>query len=348
MKDRVYGLLGCANDVATSLGGGVEQRLGRLNITQTPGRAVSPRGRGTVGSLRIDYNQSFYDLWRSVVGFVFHHTKTIGGKTGVGYLKDEERRITIVRTAGIIQRALGQKLDEELCSTEWPQRDPEVIGVVGYIAGEILRIGPGYGDLVGSHRAQQDWTSCWDEFYDSEQLSTLRQLDEEYMTRIFEYEEQDLGRIRNIPDPFAIGSRILVDRRPEEDKHGAPINGTARSNSDLSHSISSEQESFYIASDEEGRHVDGNARISLETGYFIGLVPPAAKEGDIVVRFWNCSAAIVMRPLATSKITPNQAASSQMFMLVGRADVASSSAGYREGYSRESLGAIYVGDHSKS
>ncbi|KAK4647909.1 uncharacterized protein QC761_105550 [Podospora bellae-mahoneyi] len=286
--------------------------------------------------------QPVYDLWRSVVGFVFHHTKTIGGKTGVGYLKDEERRITIVRTAGIIQRALGQKLDEELCSTERPQPDPEAIGVVGHIAGEILRIGPGYGDL---------------------QLSTLRQLDEEYMTRIFEYEGQDLGRIRNIPDPFAIGSRILVDRRPEEDKHGAPMDGTARSNSDLSHSISSEQESFYIASDEEGRHVDGDARISLGTGYFIGLVPPAAKEGDIVVRFWNCSAAII-----------------KMYMLVGRADVASSSAdasdetttsppehdmqfercaamargaggndaaairpaGYREEYSRELLGAIYV------
>ncbi|KAK0671021.1 heterokaryon incompatibility protein-domain-containing protein [Cercophora samala] len=379
LRDRVYGLLGCANDVAASSGDGLEQRLSRLDVAQrASGRAVSPRARGTLGGLKVDYNRSFYDLWRGVVAFVFYHTKSTGGKTGVGYLEGEERRITIVRTAGIIQRALGQKLDEELPPTQRLQRDPESIKVVGYIAGEILQIGPGYDDLVGSYQAQQDWTSCWDEFYDSEQLAALREIDEEFMAKILDYEKQDLGRIRNIPDPFVIGSRVPVNKEPPEQGEGcAPMGGTTRSNSDLSHSISSEQESFYLEPDEEARDIDKDARICLGTGYFIGLVPPAAKVGDIVVRFWNCNAAIVMRPLS-SNIQDQHEATSQMFMLVGRADVASSAdrsdetitspehdthfercaamagsleggdassvrpAGYREGCSQKELGAIYV------
>ncbi|RFU25931.1 hypothetical protein B7463_g10397, partial [Scytalidium lignicola] len=52
--------------------------------------------------------------------------------------------------------------------------------------------------------------------------------------------------------------------------------------------------------------------------YVIGLVPPAAQLGDIIARFWNCDAAIVMRPVTLS--TTDTVASS--FMLIGRADVA--------------------------
>jgi hypothetical protein len=60
-------------------------------------------------------------------------------------------------------------------------------------------------------------------------------------------------------------------------------------------------------------------RICLGTGYVMGLVPPAAQLRDIVVRFWNCDAAIVMRPV-TTPTTDTTAA--PMFMLVGRADIA--------------------------
>ncbi|KAK4175848.1 heterokaryon incompatibility protein-domain-containing protein [Triangularia setosa] len=375
LRDRIYGLLGCANDTPTTSGDhGVEERLGRLRVGHG---WVSPRPREVTGLLKVDYNRSFYDLWRSVVGFVYHHTKSTSRKTEVEHLKGEERRITIVRTAGIIQRALGQKLGDELPNTERPSRDHESIKAIGYIAGEIVQLGPGYSDLVGSYRAQQEWTACWDQFYDSEELSKLRQMDEEYMVEALDYEEEDLGRIRNIPDPFVIGSRVPAERA--ETMEGlTPAGGTTRSNSGLSHFISSEQESFYVAPNEEGRHIDTEARICLGTGYLIALVPPAARVGDIVVRFWNCNAAIVMRPLSTN--VPDQG-SGQMFMLVGRADVAGSAdisdkttdeiaaspehdahfeqcaallgpggddasyicpAGYREGCSQKELGAIYV------
>lgn len=66
-------------------------------------------------------------------------------------------------------------------------------------------------------------------------------------------------------------------------------------------------------------------RICLGTSHLIALVPPAARHGDVVVRFWNCDAAIVMRPIDTliflrpGKADPSVGAS---FLLVGRADVA--------------------------
>lgn len=51
----------------------------------------------------------------------------------------------------------------------------------------------------------------------------------------------------------------------------------------------------------------------------MGLVPPTAKPGDVIVRFWNCDAAIVMRslksPSGVRSVPPS-------FLLVGRADVA--------------------------
>ena len=59
-------------------------------------------------------------------------------------------------------------------------------------------------------------------------------------------------------------------------------------------------------------------RICLGTACFIGLVPPAARPGDIIVQFWNCSAAIVMRPI-DPRATDGIASS---FVLVGRAHVA--------------------------
>ncbi|KAK0748431.1 heterokaryon incompatibility protein-domain-containing protein [Apiosordaria backusii] len=303
LRDRVYGLLGCANDALTTSEDhtSTEQRLGRLSIGQQTQRGVWPRPRGTGGLLRVDYSRSFYDLWRSVVGFIYHCTESTPGKTRLDYLKGEERRITIVRTAGIIQRALGQKLDEELPTPGRPPRDHESIRVVGYIAGEIIQLGPGYSDLVGSYRAQQEWTACWDEFYSSEELSTLRQIDEEYVVKILDYEEQDLDRIRNIPDPFVIGSRVPVGRIAEKVDGLATTSEPTRSNTDLSHSISSEQESFYVTQDEEGSHVNKDARICLGTGHLIGLVP--------------------QQPRSLSINPPNQG-SGQMFMLVGRADVA--------------------------
>ncbi|KAI0518121.1 hypothetical protein F5B22DRAFT_601770 [Xylaria bambusicola] len=58
----------------------------------------------------------------------------------------------------------------------------------------------------------------------------------------------------------------------------------------------------------------------------MGLIPSAAEPGDIIVRFWNCDAAVVMRPLKTIPTDPKTPVS---WSLIGRAHVA-------EAYNRRS------------
>ncbi|RFU34224.1 hypothetical protein B7463_g2189, partial [Scytalidium lignicola] len=114
----------------------------------------------------------------------------------------EERSISIVRTAGIVQEALGQKIEEEFASlgNTANEQDPSVIKAVGYIAGEIVRLGPGYNSLVGSSRALQDWTSCWVDYYENaEDLEILRRIDEKYTAKILHREKlDDVDRIQDI------------------------------------------------------------------------------------------------------------------------------------------------------
>jgi hypothetical protein len=122
---------------------------------------------------------------------------------------------------------------------------------------------------------------------------------EEYAAKILDYEQRGLDRIRDIRNPHV--TAWLVTRNDHQPRI-----------SDLSYAA--EYETIWADIQVDKRE----PRICLGTGYVMGLVPPAAKLGDVVVRFWNCDAAIVMRPIKTSmtdKATPS-------FMLVGRADIA--------------------------
>lgn len=133
VRDRVYGLLGLANDVdpLSRVDGEVdptEEYLRSLDL-QLESLAEPKRGRGT---FKIDYSRSLYDIWTDAVKFVFFRAKNIEGwcsnqvlnaASGLGanaHLK-EERRISVVRTAGIVQAALDQKVEEEVAKMALPK-----------------------------------------------------------------------------------------------------------------------------------------------------------------------------------------------------------------------------------
>ena len=68
-------------------------------------------------------------------------------------------------------------------------------------------------------------------------------------------------------------------------------------------------------------------RICIGTKRLIALVPAATEVDDVVVRFWNCSAAFMMRPVSNVGCCDNawpSAPEAEYYMLVGRADVAHS------------------------
>jgi Heterokaryon incompatibility protein (HET) len=133
LKDRVYGLLGCANDILPFVGRDVradalKDYINSLGIGRKP---LPPEPRRGIGSLRVDYSCSFYEIWTSVINFAFFQAKNVEGRvhvrapsetqeqSGVGQVDqsmNEERRISIVRTAGIVQSALGQMIEEEFAN----------------------------------------------------------------------------------------------------------------------------------------------------------------------------------------------------------------------------------------
>jgi len=176
------------------------------------------------------------------------------------------------------------------------------------LSGEIVQLGPNYASLVASFRAHQDWLNCWNDYYYKPiDLETLRRIDEEYTAKIMSYGERDLARIQEIRNPSIVAWRIAGGRRP---KISDPW-------------YAAEYEKMWDTVDDSEQRLLRGPRICLGTGYLIGIVPPAAQVGDVIVQFWNCDAAIVMRPsdlrVSAASTTGNSTSS---FMLVGRADVA--------------------------
>jgi len=164
-----------------------------------------------------------------------------------------------------------------------------------------VQLGPEYSSLVASSQAQQNWTSSWvDHYQKAGDLETLRRVNEEYLAKILDYGPRDLARIQKI---------ICYAHSP-----AWPVNqGDTRPKIPYSEYVS-EYDKIWPSTDVE----KWEPRVCLGTDHLMGIVPSAARPGDVVVRFWNCSAAVVMRPIKTStndRETP-------CFIMVGRADVA--------------------------
>lgn len=127
------------------------------------------------------------------------------------------------------------------------------------------------------------------------------------MAKIMDYEDKDLAKIREIRSPSTVAWGVAGGRRPED--------------SDPSHPFQFDK--MWDNMDNNDQSQSNGSRICLGTDYLMTVVPAAVKVGDVVVRFWNCDAAILMRP-----VNPQEGATSARdsmntsFMLVGRADVA--------------------------
>ncbi len=163
--------------------------------------------------------------------------------------------------------------------------------------------------MVSSFRAEREWLSCWTRTYDDlEDLETLGKINEQYTTDIMEYSRSYLDRIQDVcaPNVVAWGNdqqeRLCSEAADEYSKIFERTN----------------------TGDDPHDAVSG-PRISLGTDCIIMLAPPAAKAGDIIVRFWNCSAAAIMRYIPSLPASPGTDSlheASSPLMLVGRADVA--------------------------
>lgn len=179
---------------------------------------------------------------------------------------------------------------------------------MGYLSSEIVQLGPDCTSIFGSFEATQNWIACWRSHYqNSADLEKLRIIDEGYWPKLMNYELEDIKRIREIRNPNIVAYRSAESGKPVaaafDPQPFAP-----------------DHRRMWEGVDKVDCGLSPEQRVFLGTNYQIGIVPPTARVGDIIVRFWNCDAAVVMRP--TRLRTAPNASPSQSFLLVGRADVA--------------------------
>ncbi|OAL56197.1 hypothetical protein IQ07DRAFT_497431 [Pyrenochaeta sp. DS3sAY3a] len=182
----------------------------------------------------------------------------------------EERQLHVVRIADITQSALSGKVEEEMTDIE---QELPAISVLGFIAGTIVQFGPEYLSLMRSLAAAQDWTNCWTDHYQTDiDLETLRIINEEFTEIVLGYEDADLAQVRNMRNRHVSAWPVGGGdgRKPKQQ-------------------CSSQLQS------QESSSIKG-PWIFLGTSYVMGLAPSAAVVGDVVVRFWNCNAALLCDP----------------------------------------------------
>lgn len=126
LRDRVYGLLGLANNVraitrTNDTANHVEKYINPLYTL--------PKHKKDLGMISIDYTRSFYDIWTDVVISIYSRAEgieeQIGNQSANAGLNDstrnsriDEGQRSVVRTAGIVQRAFDQMVEEDVINLE--------------------------------------------------------------------------------------------------------------------------------------------------------------------------------------------------------------------------------------
>ncbi|KAI0454623.1 heterokaryon incompatibility protein-domain-containing protein [Xylaria acuta] len=322
-RDKIYGLVGLANDISA---------------VESPGVAKTDRDNGVDGAsiqyngdedveFVIDYRRSFWNIWCDVVKYLFqcpyyfvppHLDMDEGELARLRHL----RLTNLVRFAGLVQNTLQDEVERELAQLapsssaseiDAQLRGPSLFGrqlvpARGYLAGKILDLGPSYADFVSSFRYQTAWRTKWRKHYRKENdLWQLREMEERYAAKILEYDEADVARIARID-----GGSFIAFRSPDD----GPLDKltAAPTNTDDIQAIDDLLMSLSIKATPE---IEPGGKVCrfLGTDHCMGLAPPGAAAGDWVIRFWDCDAAIVVRPDGVSDPVRSCA-------LIGRADVA--------------------------
>lgn len=113
LRDRVYGLLGLANDIRP-----VSEPEGSKSPLEKPVHSLNLQIEARTGSRRsirtfkVDYSRSCYDIWTDVIEFLLLQKHTTGVRSNSDTDLEIERQINVVRAAGVVQEALGQQVEK--------------------------------------------------------------------------------------------------------------------------------------------------------------------------------------------------------------------------------------------
>ncbi|OTA81910.1 hypothetical protein M434DRAFT_401183 [Hypoxylon sp. CO27-5] len=324
IRDRIYGILGLVHGVIPYAR--TDQATDTIDEHFHPADTQNeslPNPPQHEGMLKVDYAQSLYGVWIDVVRYLSFRANGIGTndilelfnivkkpKWGFNYhftyLREDLQSLNIVKASGIIQDVLKGRVEEEKAThdakesifstsnqigkanrSKCEQQD-FMITATGYLGGEILAVGPSNPQSCSSY---QEWLYCLESSVPrpKDDIEILRKTNEQYMSKISNYSDRRLSRIQGIMNPRIIGWNSKESRtRSSDPEYVAKYNKI-----------------WEYAGDQLAQ-----PKLCVCTGNQVALVPSATRPRDVIVRFWGCSTAIVMRPYKGS------------FMLIGRADVA--------------------------
>ena len=152
----------------------------------------------------------------------------------------------------------------------------------------------------------QDWYSTWDNYYhERNDLEILHRLNERFTHKVIPYSTKDISRIREFSNPYISARGFSAARRRKVSEAESGPSHTTRKELDAESSFES-------------------PRMFIGTNHYIGLLPASARADDVIVQFWNCDAALVLRPEKAAKLEmllEDVDLSTFVFSVIGRADI---------------------------
>ncbi|KAL8416120.1 hypothetical protein RB596_006612 [Gaeumannomyces avenae] len=330
LRDKLFALVGLANDAWAVAGGsdGVaaekkdakrKSNSRRRGGSRRKGGGGSPTPEPSDGRLSIDYERSFFDIWCEAVKFFLEAATPIKDFCEHPFETRDEREAKVVRFAGILQQAFAGKVQEEMTSrSEIKIRPGHGVMTKGYIAGRILHLGPSYDEYIGSHLKHSQWLQSWSRYYtDHGDLGELRKMEEQFSTKIIEmYTDADVARVKAFEHDLTCA--ILSPTQPISGKELASAASAGRA------SLQRRVASLQVSSRPPRRF--------LGSDLCMGMVAGEAQVGDVILRFWNCDAAVVASTTTHRISQPSGAqrtkggkrvvANMDVHTIIGRADVA--------------------------
>jgi Heterokaryon incompatibility protein (HET) len=270
------------------------------------------------GRLEVDYSKSLFDLYVDLM--TFHH---LAKPLDDPLPPQIDRAMRLAGFSRLVQRLFDGGIENDI-KDRATRYTPEHLRTStkmarGLIEGVIIHLGPSYSSVISSFAATRKWRASLEKHYhSSHELSLLRELDDAYTTALLEMEERDLARVCEITSPFIEGTDTNAFATNTNWTDGDEI--YERDSGSFDHWKNSRMSEHEIQADESERTATGvdNAAVPTEPRRFLasnltmGLVPPEARKGDLICRFWDCDVAAVLR------LDPSKAG----FQIIGRADVA--------------------------
>lgn len=233
--------------------------------------------------LEVDYEVSYFSLYSSMIEL---HKSMPQASLDASWLSIE-RSVMLMRFSQLVQRTLGGLVEED-AEARAPSKGPKQFHTVrGAVSGEILYLGPTYTETVSSLRANKTWKRAYEGCYHGGKLSGIERLrgeDEAYSRAILDWDENRLKTIRAVHGNTSYGYRL----------HG-------------------DDEFINVDQDALSKPDGSEPRRFLATNVLLGFVPPEARLGDLICRFWDSDVAVVVRRIG-GELTDR-------WRIVGKADI---------------------------